>query len=165
MANTPPNKPAAPPPVKTKAIPKAPTTPPTETLAVQWTVKVEDTDIALTTPSTTATVGCPLKIGEEWMTVKDLSNMDNLNVYRGAFESTAAQHEVGAAVEIYGTISGISPGTPAPPSEEEVKEQALSGYKATAQQSSDPFKELADEAQATWAAGQKAAIAAAAAKK
>ena len=133
---------AAPPPVKgragTKSAKETPTTPPTETLAVQWVVKVSDTDIALTAPSTTATAGCPLKIDDEWMTVKNLTNMDNLPVDRGAFGSTPAQHEAGAAVAIYGTVSGIAPGIPAPPSEEEVKEHALSGYRATALQGMNP---------------------------
>lgn len=76
--------------------------PTTETLVVQWDVKVEDTDIATTTPSTTAVEGSTLQIEDEYMIVTDASNADNLAVKRGAFGTTVAAHVAGTSVSVWG---------------------------------------------------------------
>lgn len=83
----------------------------TETRFTQWVVAPTDTDIALDQPAGTAVVGSVFLIEQEWMTVSDISNVDNPAVERTA----PVEHPAGAEVEVYG------------PAEEEGEEEGEEG--------------------------------------
>jgi hypothetical protein len=74
----------------------------TETLTVQWPVAIADTDIAVIPTPTTVVVGSSFRIGEEYMEVVDISNADNPTVTRATNGSTAATHDAGASITVYG---------------------------------------------------------------
>jgi hypothetical protein len=97
--------------------PPPPSGPPTEYATIQWPVKVEDTDIALTAAPTTVAVGSLFGVDKEYMTVTDISNPDNPVVKRGTYGTTAAAHQAGNTVAIWGTKSGapVAPDHTLPP--------------------------------------------------
>lgn len=101
--------------------------PPDETLIVQWEVKVQDTDIATTTPSLMAVVGSLLRIDDEYMVVTDVSNPDNLGVARGSLGSTAAAHAAGASVAIWAATAEQHP----------LLHEEMAGVRATMQRQAD----------------------------
>jgi hypothetical protein len=74
----------------------------TETATLQWPVAETDTDIALTSTPTTVVVGSMLLVDSEYMTVTDVSNLDNPGVARGALGSAITAHAAGAEVKIWG---------------------------------------------------------------
>jgi hypothetical protein len=91
--NTPPPDPPTPPPGIVGD--------PTETNVVQWPVGLADTDIAFTTAPATVVVDSTFLIDAEYMTVVDVSNIDNPGVTRGAHESIIAEHAAGAVISIW----------------------------------------------------------------
>jgi hypothetical protein len=85
--------------------PEVPSGEPSETNQVQWDVKEADTDIALVTaPSTAVVVGSVFLIDLEYMTVGDISNVDNPGVTRGTYSSTVTTHTAGTPVTIWGGV-------------------------------------------------------------
>jgi len=79
-----------------------PTGSPTETGVLQWDLAITDTDVPLSTPPTTVVVGSVFLIDTEYMTVSDISNIDNPKVTRATHGSTVAAHAAGAAISIWG---------------------------------------------------------------
>lgn len=82
--------------------PVGPSGDPTETGVLQWALAATDTDVPLAAPPTTVVVGSVFKIDFEYMTVTDISNVDNPKVTRATHGSLAAAHDQGAAVTIWG---------------------------------------------------------------
>jgi hypothetical protein len=90
--------PKAPPKASTRAA-GVPEGEPTETAEVQWNVSQSDTDIPLKRRPWTVDVGATFLIDQEYMTVSDVSNIDNPGVTR----TTPVPHQQGAIVTIWGT--------------------------------------------------------------
>jgi hypothetical protein len=79
---------------------------PTETGVLQWPLKTTDTDVPLATPPTTVALGSVFLIDTEYMTVTDISNIDNPAVTRATNGSVIDAHDAGAAVSIWGNAGG-----------------------------------------------------------
>jgi hypothetical protein len=73
---------------------------------VQWDVAVTDTDIPFTTPPTTVVIGSVFLIDSEYMTVNDVSNVDNPGVERGTHGSEPAAHTAGTEISVWSPLLG-----------------------------------------------------------